>query len=91
MRALFARVLPDRVLARPGKAIFYGAFWGPRSEAFASGWNGSGIDSDLVDRDRLRRVWLGDRPSLGAAMLLQAAWLGSATEGVEESLDRGLQ
>ena len=44
MRALFAGLLPDDLLARSGKAHFDGAFWGPDARRFAASWQGEAAD-----------------------------------------------
>lgn len=75
MRAVAAGILPDALLARRDKATFTGAFYGPRSLAFAREWSGQGLDGRIVDPEAVRRSWLADRPAYRSAMLLQAAWL----------------
>lgn len=75
MSALFGDILPNPVLFRSSKATFGGVFWGPASRRFAEAWDGTGISSELVDPERLRRAWLNEIPSYGAALPLQAAWL----------------
>jgi hypothetical protein len=78
MTRLFSGVLPGGILARTTKASFGGVFWGPMSRGFANEWDGSGLPSDLVDADVLRREWLAPVPVYGSALPLQAAWLRSA-------------
>jgi asparagine synthase (glutamine-hydrolysing) len=75
MRALFADLLPDAVLARGSKAYFDGAVWTDQACAFARGWDGQGLDDDLVDPERVRAAWLAPMPLFTAAGLLQQAWL----------------
>jgi asparagine synthetase B (glutamine-hydrolysing) len=77
MRALFSDVLPPAVLTRRTKAAFNLANRGEATMEFARGWDGSGVDHDLVDADRLRGVWLSDRPTMASGMLLHQAWLAS--------------
>jgi asparagine synthetase B (glutamine-hydrolysing) len=79
MRYLFADVLPEAVISRRSKAYFNRAFLGADAQDFAVGWNGSGVDHDLVDSERLRAEWLSDFPSAISMMLLHSAWLGSST------------
>ena len=74
MRAIAGDALPDELLARPGKAIFNRGFFGRESRAFAESWSGEGVDTRLVDVDRLRAAWLEPDPDFRSAMLLQAAW-----------------
>ncbi len=81
MRALFADVLPDPVLARSDKAVFGAAFVGDRTREFARSWRGQGVDPGLVDPEVLRAAWVGERFNPRAALLLQAAWLYQQRSG----------
>ena len=75
MRHLFGDLLPDEVLQRRGKAAFNAAFVGEHSRRFAEQWDGSGVDADAVDVERLRDAWLTDPAPAVSLPLLQAAWL----------------
>ncbi len=75
MTALFSDVLPGPVMARTSKASFGGVFWGPACRRFAEEWDGTGLRSELVDPEELRRAWLAPVPVYGSALPLQAAWL----------------
>lgn len=80
MRALFGELLPEAVLTRATKATFGEAFCGPLTRALAKGWDGSGLDPELVNPDALRSYW-GDGSDMRAlgltAILLQAvSWGG---------------
>lgn len=75
MRALFGDVFPPALLKRRTKAEFGGALWGPKAREFATSWDGSGLDTSLIDPEQLRHTWAQPNPPLGAATLLQAAWL----------------
>jgi asparagine synthase (glutamine-hydrolysing) len=77
MRRLFGDVLPDAVLARTSKAYFNGAVFTERTRAFAAQWDGSGVDTDLVDPESLREIWLSELPDGRTMALLQQAWLHS--------------
>jgi asparagine synthase (glutamine-hydrolysing) len=77
MRVVFADTLPDALLARSTKAHFDEALWGRQSREFAQGWDGSGVDEQLVDATALREEWLKSPPDVRAAMLLQSAWLST--------------
>jgi asparagine synthase (glutamine-hydrolysing) len=77
MQALFSDVLPQPVLCRTTKASFNHAHTGPATREFARTWDGSGVDEDVVDVDRLRSVWLSDEPTMAAGVLLHSAWLAS--------------
>ena len=79
MHALFSDLLPAAVLSRVGKASFNHAHSGSATREFAGSWDGSGVDSDLVDPELVRAVWLSDSPTMAAGLLLQSAWL--AAEG----------
>jgi asparagine synthase (glutamine-hydrolysing) len=80
MRALFGGLLPEAVLARPGKAEFGLALWGDESRAFAQAWGGEGVDSELVDADALRAAWAEPNPDFATATLLQGAWLAATRQ-----------
>lgn len=77
LRRLFGDLLPDDVLARHSKAEFGGAMWGEQAREFATRWDGTGVDHDLVEPDALRSAWAQTNPPLAAATLLQGAWLAS--------------
>ncbi|MDQ6838181.1 MAG: asparagine synthase-related protein [Actinomycetota bacterium] len=77
MRTVFGELLDDRILTRVSKAHFSGVFWGPAGRAFAERWDGTGLPTDLVDVEALRRAWLAPLPVAGAALALHAAWLAS--------------
>lgn len=74
MRYLFGDLLPDPALSRSTKAWFSAAYWGVEARSFAREWDGWGIDPELVDAARLKRVWSDDRPSSRTALLLQSLW-----------------
>ncbi len=77
IRSLFGDLLPARFFARRTKALFDGALWGERARAFAAGWDGTGVDEELVDLDALRRSWALSSPPFGAETVLQGAWLAA--------------
>jgi asparagine synthase (glutamine-hydrolysing) len=77
MRALFAEVLPDALLARSTKARGNEIFWRRESREFARSWDGVGVDHELVDPVALREEWLKPNPRAQSAIPLQAAWLAS--------------
>ena len=77
LMSFFGDVLPPVMAERTTKAVFTESFWGPESRAFATQWDGTGLDPSLVDPDRLRDHWVGPRPDLRSATALQAAWLAS--------------
>jgi asparagine synthase (glutamine-hydrolysing) len=75
MRALFGDLLPREVLERRTKALFANAVFTRRTREFARRWNGSGVDTDLVDPEALRDTWLSVDPHAPSMSLLQQAWL----------------
>lgn len=75
MMSVFAELLPDAALRRVSKAYFNASRFGPHARAFATSWDGSGVDYDLVDPERLRAEWLADEPHGGTGSLLEQAWL----------------
>jgi asparagine synthase (glutamine-hydrolysing) len=78
MRALFGDLLPDEVLGRVDKAHFTPVAFGASTRAFGAGWQGDGVDPELVDPAVLRRQWTGTSegpPHAGTALLLHQAWL----------------
>jgi asparagine synthase (glutamine-hydrolysing) len=75
MTALFSDLLPTAILSRPTKAGFTNAMAGAATRAFASAWDGEGVDHELVDANALRREWLSSAPSFMTVLLLQTAWL----------------
>ncbi len=77
MQALFSDVLPQPVLCRSTKASFNHAYAGEATREFARAWDGSGVDDELVDVERLRAVWLSDEPTMATGVLLHHAWLTS--------------
>lgn len=77
LRAMVGDLLPEAVISRTSKAEFTEAYTSERTRAFARAWDGSGVDSELVDPELLRDEWLSDAPSSGTDCLLQAAWLAN--------------
>jgi hypothetical protein len=45
------------------------------TRSFAREWDGSGVDTALVDPEALRENWLSKVPHLPTMNLLQQAWL----------------
>nr|WP_281386462.1 asparagine synthase-related protein [Jiangella mangrovi] len=77
MRILFGHLLPEAILSRASKASFDRAYMGEPTREFARTWDGSGVDTALVDPEALRASWLSDRPSTLSGTLLQQAWLSA--------------
>ncbi|MGH8874384.1 MAG: asparagine synthase-related protein, partial [Acidimicrobiia bacterium] len=75
MHHLFGHLLPSEVIRRRSKAAFNTVAIGPESRAFIARWDGRGIDSGLVDPEKLEAAWLAPHPNAGSLVLLQAAWL----------------
>ncbi|WP_154795467.1 asparagine synthase C-terminal domain-containing protein [Occultella kanbiaonis] len=80
MKALFSDLLPPALLARRTKASFNNAYSGRYTREFATAWDGTGVDTELVDPEALRAMWLSDTPTMSTAMLLHQAWLASQSE-----------
>jgi len=74
LKGLFGDLLPRGLESRDSKAAFTETLWGAPSRAFAAGWDGSGVDPDIVDVEALRRRWQEDR-TIGPHSLLQSVWL----------------
>lgn len=75
MLRLFGDLLPRELLERTTKAYFTHAVFTEHMRSFAREWDGSGVDTDLVDPEALRENWLSETPHLPAMSLLQQAWL----------------
>jgi asparagine synthase (glutamine-hydrolysing) len=75
MRHLAGDLLPVETVERRGKAVFNEAVWREGARTFAAEWDGTGLDPELVDPDRLREVWLAEYPVFHSWSLLQLAWL----------------
>lgn len=91
MHALFGELLPEATLTRSVKTVFDEVFWGETSRGFAAGWNGAGVDDDLVDREALASEWAAAEPDPRSFLLLQAAWLAQqarSADRFEQALDR---
>jgi asparagine synthase (glutamine-hydrolysing) len=79
MRDLFGDLLPREILERRTKARFAKAVFTHHTHDFARTWNGSGVDTDLVDPEALRDTWLSPDPHAPSMPLLQQAWLAQRT------------
>ena len=89
MCLFFGDLLPESVLTRRTKATFDAAFWNRHSRAFASTWQGQGVDAEVVDVEALRREWTSEAPNPRSYLLLQAAWLAGAPSGrVRDDLEQ---
>jgi asparagine synthetase B (glutamine-hydrolysing) len=75
MSILVGDLLPLQVVERRTKASFDGAFWNETSRAFAVGWDGSGVDSGLIDVEALREEWLSESPDPRSYTLAQSVWM----------------
>lgn len=69
--------LPGAVVARPTKAEFTAAVWGPAARRFAEGWDGAGVDTRLVDPGVLGGLWRAGNPPSTTFTLLHAVWLAT--------------
>lgn len=81
LRTLFGDLLPAEVIARRTKGEFGRALWRSGARAFAQRWDGSGIDPERVDADRLRDAWRSENPVFGSSTLLHIAWVAAQRSG----------
>lgn len=79
MRILSDGLLPDSVIEREGKAFFNRSRFGEDTKNFTTNWDGAGLDLPEVDVGLLREAWKQNLVTLQSAILLQHAWLQSAT------------
>lgn len=77
MRRLFGDLLPDAILDRESKAFFNGVTFNAHTRGFVDEWDGTGVDTDLVDAEALREEWRSPCPHAGSSALLQTAWLAT--------------
>ncbi|MGH2870779.1 MAG: asparagine synthase-related protein [Solirubrobacteraceae bacterium] len=77
MQLLFGGLVPEALLARRDKAVFFEPFVNRYSRDFIQSWDGSGVDSDLVDPEVLGRTWAQPQVDARSYPLLQAAWLST--------------
>ena len=75
MLHLFGGLLPREVFERMTKAHFTHAVFTEHTRCFAREWDGSGVDTDLIDPEALRENWLSESPHAPTMNLLQQAWL----------------
>jgi asparagine synthetase B (glutamine-hydrolysing) len=78
MRMLVGDLLPEPVLSRSTKARFDDVFWTGHARALVAGWDGEGVDPEIVDIDRLRAEWASPTPAAHTFTLLQSVWLTRA-------------
>jgi asparagine synthase (glutamine-hydrolysing) len=92
LRAVFAGLLPDALLARESKADFTRAYWSNDARDFIASWDGTGLPNDLIDTDALRTVWAEEMPDARTGLLLHAAWAATLRpDEVQEPFNCGLQ
>lgn len=84
MHAIFGGLLPGELLGRRDKAGFDEVFFHDHSRALAEHWSGAGVPAGLVDAAALREHWLAPAPRAQSFSLLQAAWLASTGDRVDE-------
>jgi hypothetical protein len=75
LHELAGGLLPESVLGRRDGTHLQEVVFGRHTRAFAERWSGRGLDESLVDPERLRSIWLGDRQDFRTALLMQLAWL----------------
>jgi asparagine synthase (glutamine-hydrolysing) len=74
---LVGDLLPEAILRRRSKAFFNGVIVTAAERQFARTWDGTGVDTSLVDPARLAAEWQIEHPGIGALALLQVAFLRS--------------
>jgi hypothetical protein len=74
---VFGGSYPWAALSPRPKATFGEVFWRRHTRSLLAGWDGSGIDTSVVDLAGLRREWDRPQPHLCTAMLVQQAWLAT--------------
>ena len=82
LRANFSGLLPDDVLCRSTKAVFNRSWFARHTRDFVARWDGSGVETDLVDPEVLRSEWSRERPNALSDALLQSAWLAQTAPPV---------
>lgn len=75
LRLIAGSLLPPSVITRRSKAEFNSAIFRRHTREFALGWAGEGVDTELVDPEVLREIWLGETGNALTSSLLQSAWL----------------
>jgi hypothetical protein len=75
MQSTFGDLLPRPVLWRTGKAYFNLAIFSEHTRAFAESWNGATPLEPFVYPEKLRAVWLSEKPPAGSLTALQETWL----------------
>lgn len=75
MKFLAEDLLPSALIERESKPIYNTAYFTETAKGFAQSWDGTGIDEDLVDSDKLRSAWLRPTPNAASFALLQSVWL----------------
>ena len=80
MADLVGDLLPADLTSRPTKAGFGEVFFTSTARRFAQTWDGTGLNTDVVDTPRLKDLWTddGDVPDARSFGLLQAAWVAKA-------------
>ena len=70
-------LLPRSIIERKDKAAFNTAFFTSVARSFVESWDGSGLDTSIVDPEALRKEWSEPFPAANSFMLLQTAWLAA--------------
>jgi asparagine synthase (glutamine-hydrolysing) len=84
LRLVAGTSLPAEIVSRRTKASFDRVFFHDHARAFAGGWTGHGVPLDMVDVGALSKHWSGETADPHSLTLMQAAWLTSARERLEQ-------
>ena len=88
MQMLFGDLLPTEIIGRQTKATFRDAFWGRRTRDFARRWSGEGVDTSIVNVERLKDTWHQEPPNTRSVPLLQSIWLRNFNDAEQPVEDR---
>ena len=75
LQRLVGDLLPYAAMARASKAEFVDVFVTDRTRSWVREWDGTGVDPERVDLDRLRAEWESEMPHYCTFALLHQAWL----------------
>lgn len=77
MKFLAEDLLPPELLGRKSKPGYNTAYFTDVAREFLKSWDGTGLDENLVDPERLRSEMLEPTSNASGFALVQAAWLAT--------------